>query len=160
MAQLVAQGGGGQEARPGRRQFERQGQAIESRRDRLRRREGVRIGIDSAADRACTHQEQIARRTKRERVERFNRSLRLPAYPESGKPRRKYMRAALAELEADASESAILGDQLFTDAYAGKRLGMRAIIFPLIRVKKTPFFRIKRALERGIMHGHGKKKGS
>ena len=97
---------------------------------------------------------------KRERVERFNRSLRLPAYPESGKPRRKYMRAALAELEADASESAILGDQLFTDAYAGKRLGMRAIIVPPIRDKKTPFFRIKRALERGIMHGHGKKKGS
>lgn len=96
---------------------------------------------------------------KRERVEHFNRSLRLPAYPESGKPRRKYMRAALAELEADASESAILGDQLFTDAYAGKRLGMRAIIVPPIRDKKTPFFRIKRALERGIMRGNRSKKG-
>ena len=95
---------------------------------------------------------------KRERVERFNRSLKLPAYPESGKPRRKYMRAALAELNADVSESAILGDQLFTDAYAGKRLGMRAIIVPPIRDKKTPFFRVKRALERGIMRGHGKRK--
>lgn len=94
---------------------------------------------------------------KRERVERFNHSLKLPAYPESGKPRRKYMRAALAELNADVSESAILGDQLFTDAYAGKRLGMRAIIVPPIKDKKTPFFRIKRTLERGIMHGHNKK---
>ena len=68
------------------------------------------------------------------------------------------MRAALAELNADVSESAILGDQLFTDAYAGKRLGMRAIIVPPIRDKKNPFFRVKRALERGIMRGHGKRK--
>ena len=45
-----------------------------------------------------------------------------------------------------------------TEAYAGKRLGMRAIIVPPIRDKKTPFFRVKRALERGIMRGHGKRK--
>lgn len=90
----------------------------------------------------------------RERVRIFNRSLGLPAYPESGKPRKKYLRAAIAELNASVRECAVLGDQLFTDAYAGKRLGMRAIIVPPINDKKTVFFRFKRSMEKPIMRSY------
>lgn len=96
---------------------------------------------------------------KSERVECFNAPLGLPAYANSKKPRRKYLLAAMNELNADPNESAILGDQLFTDAYAGNRLGLRTIIVPPIKDKKTPFFRIKRGMERCVMRGHRSENG-
>ena len=65
---------------------------------------------------------------------------------------------ALAALGADASRAAMLGDQLFTDAYAGKRMGMRALIVPPIKDKTTLFFRFKRALEKPIMKSYLKEK--
>ena len=78
----------------------------------------------------------------------------LPAYPDAGKPGSKYMKLALDELGADASCAAMLGDQLFTDAYAGKKLKMKAIILPPIKDKTTLFFRFKRALEKPIMKSY------
>ncbi len=89
-----------------------------------------------------------------ERVERFNASLGLLAYPDSKKPSRKTLLRAMAELGTSPDVCAVLGDQLFTDAYAGKRLGLRAIIVPPIKDKKTLFFRVKRALEKPIMHSY------
>ncbi len=86
-----------------------------------------------------------------ERVELFNKGLGLPAYANSRKPSRKTLRLAISRLGVKESECAVLGDQLFTDAYAGRRLGLRVLIVPPIRDKKTLFFRAKRALERPIM---------
>ncbi len=93
-----------------------------------------------------------------ERVERFNAALGLPAYPDSKKPSRKTLLRAISELGAELSDCAVLGDQLFTDAYAGKRLGLRAIIVPPIKDKKTLFFRAKRALEKPIMRSYEREK--
>lgn len=89
-----------------------------------------------------------------DRVEIFNKTLGLPAYPDSGKPGSKYLKLALSELETKAERAAVLGDQLFTDAYAGKRMGMKAIIVPPINDKKTLFFKLKRALEKPIMKSY------
>lgn len=85
------------------------------------------------------------------RVELFNRTLGLPAYPDCAKPKKKNLLIALRELGVNADECVFLGDQLFTDAYSGKRLGMKVIIVPPINDKKTLFFRFKRALEKPIM---------
>jgi len=93
-----------------------------------------------------------------DRVGLFNKTLGLPAYPDAGKPGSKYMKLALDTLGADASRAAILGDQLFTDAYAGKRMGMRALIVPPIKDKTTLFFKLKRALEKPIMKSYMKEK--
>jgi len=89
-----------------------------------------------------------------DRVELFNRTLGLPAYPDAGKPGSKYMKIALEALGSEPRRAAMLGDQLFTDAYAGKRMGMRALIVPPINDKKTLFFRFKRALEKPIMKSY------
>ena len=89
-----------------------------------------------------------------DRVELFNHTLSLPAYADCGKPGKKNLIRALDELGLDAGECAVLGDQLFTDAFAGKRLGMTAIIVPPIKDKKTLFFRFKRALEKPIMKSY------
>ena len=91
------------------------------------------------------------------RVERFNAKLGLDAYPDSHKPARKALDTAMARLGVDASETAVLGDQIFTDVWAGKRIGLRAILVPPIRDKKTLFFRFKRLLERPFLRAYRKR---
>ena len=83
-----------------------------------------------------------------ERVERFNRPFGFPAYAKSGKPGGKFILRAMSDMGSDVTSTALLGDQLLTDAAAGKRLGLYVIIVPPIRDKKTLFFRFKRLLER------------
>ena len=93
------------------------------------------------------------------RVNRFNAAWGLPAYPESGKPRKKYLLAAMNQLGVSPEETAVLGDQLLTDAYAGKHIGLPAIIVPPIRDKTNLFFRFKRLLERRYIRRYAKKHG-
>lgn len=82
------------------------------------------------------------------RVELFNRSLGLDAYPDSGKPKSKTLLLAMSKMGSDTTNTAVLGDQLLTDALAGHRLGMMALIVPPIKDKTTPFFKFKRMLEK------------
>ncbi len=87
-----------------------------------------------------------------ERVELFAGALGdVPAYPDSGKPRRKYLRIALRQLGVEPSRAAVLGDQLLTDCLSARRMGMKAYIVPPIKDKTTLFFRFKRWLERPFM---------
>ena len=83
----------------------------------------------------------------KERVELFNRELGLPAFWKSGKPFAKNLKKAMANMGSDCSNTAMLGDQLLTDAAAGKHIGLRTIIVPPIRDKSNAFFRAKRAME-------------
>ena len=92
-----------------------------------------------------------------ERVDLFNRELSLVAFSKSGKPFPKSLRAAMTLLGSDKSNTAMLGDQLLTDAMAGKHIGLRAIIVPPIRDKQNAFFRAKRALEVGSIRKYVKK---
>lgn len=88
---------------------------------------------------------------KPERVHLFNRNLGLPVYPDAGKPHRKYLRIALAEMGIPAKEAAMLGDQLLTDALAGNRMGMRVLIVPPIKNDGGLFFRCKRLIEKPVI---------
>ncbi len=93
------------------------------------------------------------------RVERFNKTLGLIAYPDSGKPGKKNLVRAMQEMNVSTEETAVLGDQLLTDCYAGKRLGLRAIIVPPIKDKTNLFFRFKRLLERRYIRRYAKEHG-
>lgn len=83
-----------------------------------------------------------------ERVERFNATLGLPAQWKSGKPFGRVMKRFMREWGVQRSEVAVLGDQLLTDALAAHGLGLRAIIVPPIRDKRSAFVRFKRWLEK------------
>ena len=85
------------------------------------------------------------------RVERFNQELGFFAIPKSGKPSPEPVLAAMQALEAEPSDCAMLGDQIFTDVLAGKRAGIRAILVKPIRDKKTLFFRFKRVMEKPLL---------
>ena len=91
-----------------------------------------------------------------ERVERFNRSLGLVAYAKTGKPFSRDMKRHLKHSGATPEQALVLGDQLITDAWAGHRLGVRVVIIPPIRDKRTAFFRFKRWLERPVIRKYMK----
>ena len=93
------------------------------------------------------------------RVERFNKSLGLIAYPDSGKPGRKTLERAMKELGVTHTETAMLGDQILTDCFAGKHIGLCAIIVPPIKDKTNLFFRFKRLVERPFIRKYARKNG-
>ena len=93
------------------------------------------------------------------RVEKFNRELGLSAYPDSGKPKKKTLLRAMEELGVTPSETAMLGDQLLTDAYAGLHTGLPALIVPPIKDKTNLFFLFKRLLERPFIRKYAKAHG-
>lgn len=91
------------------------------------------------------------------RVERFNRKIGLPFFTECGKPKKKKLLLAMRELGVTPEETAVLGDQLLTDALAGKRAGARTLIVPPIKDRTDAFFRFKRFLERPFNRAYMKK---
>lgn len=93
------------------------------------------------------------------RVERFNKELGLLAYADSGKPKTKKTRKAMAEMGVTVKETAGLGDQLLTDTLAAHNLGIPSIIVPPIKDKTNPFYKVKRAIERPYIRKYLKSKG-
>ena len=93
------------------------------------------------------------------RVELFNRSLGLDAYPDSHKPSGKTLIFAMNKMGSDATNTAVIGDQLLTDALAAHRLGLLAIIVPPIKDKTSLFFKFKRWLERPYIRRYKKLQG-
>ena len=94
-----------------------------------------------------------------DRVERFNSTLGLIAYHESGKPSKKALIRAMDALGVTREETAMMGDQLLTDSLGGKITGIPTIIVPPIRDKKSSFFRFKRWLERPVVKRFKKRNG-
>lgn len=82
-----------------------------------------------------------------ERVALFNKSFGYTAYSKAHKPLIGKLKRAMADVGAKKENSALLGDQLLTDAAAGNRAGLHVIIVPPIKDKLTFFFRFKRWLE-------------
>ncbi len=87
----------------------------------------------------------------RARVEGFNSARPdrgKPTYWKSAKPFTKSLRRAMREAGARREESMLLGDQLLTDAAAGKRAGLYTVIVPPIKDRTSLFWRVKRRIER------------
>ncbi len=91
------------------------------------------------------------------RVGLFNQNLGLPMYPKGGKPGRRSMRAAMEAIGASPDATAIMGDQVFTDVWAGKRVGIRTILVPPIKDKRDLGTRLKRVLEKPVMRYYRKR---
>lgn len=92
----------------------------------------------------------------RQRVERFAAPLGVKAFWDAAKPFRKTLDIAMAEMGSTVEDTAMLGDQLLTDAYAGKHIGLRTLIVPPIRDKRSLFVRAKRRIERPYIRKYWK----
>jgi HAD superfamily phosphatase (TIGR01668 family) len=93
----------------------------------------------------------------RARVDAFNATLGREAYWHSGKPFGRTFKKVMRGWGLPREQVAVLGDQLLTDALGAKALGLRVIIVPPIRDKKTAFVRFKRWLERPYIKAYHKK---
>ena len=91
------------------------------------------------------------------RVELFNKDLGLPAYYKAGKPFKKNVLNALSDMGVSADEAILMGDQVFTDVWAARNAGIRAILVPPIKDRRDLITRAKRILERPVIKKYKKR---
>ncbi len=92
-----------------------------------------------------------------ERVNLFNETLSLPAYPKAKKPFAKNLKRAMRDMNTDKTNTVMMGDQVFTDVLAARFAGIRAILVPPIKDKTDLLTRIKRWLEKPILKKYERK---
>lgn len=92
------------------------------------------------------------------RVDDFAAKIGVPAVSKAVKPRRIGFRRALKQMGLKASETAVLGDQLFTDILGGNRAGLFTILVTPLSQKEFIGTRLVRQVER-ILLRKLKKKG-
>lgn len=74
---------------------------------------------------------------KKERVDALARKLKIGCVKNAGKPSKKRMQAIIKQLGVRPEETALVGDQLFTDILAANRCGMVAVLVqPLDRKRE------------------------
>ena len=83
----------------------------------------------------------------KERVALFNRDINMPAYYKAGKPFKKNILRAMADIGTERAETIFMGDQILTDVWAAHNAGIRAILVPPIKDKTDLFTKFKRLLE-------------
>ena len=87
----------------------------------------------------------------KKRLEPFKNELVVDCYYSSRKPSKRKFLKVLKMFGFDLSETAIIGDQLFTDIKAANRAGVQAFLVKPVGNKSTLFIKIKRKFERKIL---------
>ena len=87
-----------------------------------------------------------------ERIRVFAQRLELPCVAKAMKPMPWGIRKGLQILQAEPSQTAIVGDQLFADVMAGRWAGIRSILVEPIHPEEEPWYtRAKRLPERFLL---------
>jgi hypothetical protein len=85
------------------------------------------------------------------RVAHFARQVGLPFISKAQKPRRSPFKKALEILGSKKEETAVLGDQIFTDVLGGNRTGLFTILVIPINPKEFIGTRIVRQCEKVVL---------
>ncbi len=88
---------------------------------------------------------------KKERVELFNKKLGFYATHKALKPRKGPIKKALLYFGTKPENTALVGDQLFTDIYGGNRMGLTTFLVTPIKNDETKFIVFKRKLEKMVL---------
>ncbi len=72
------------------------------------------------------------------RVDAYRKSLDVPGYGHVGKPRGTYFQKAMAEFHVTPGETAIVGDQIFTDVLGGNLAGIMTILVEPLALAGNP----------------------
>lgn len=92
----------------------------------------------------------LSNNTKK-RVEEFNKCLKLPAIHKAIKPSKAAFRRAMKLMDSLPENTAVIGDQLFTDVLGGNRLGLFTILVIPISNKEFIWTRFVRKLEAFVL---------
>ncbi|MEW6308633.1 MAG: YqeG family HAD IIIA-type phosphatase [Bacillota bacterium] len=89
----------------------------------------------------------IVSNNKAARVEQFASALGIPGMAMAGKPRRGSFRKAMQLMGTTAADTAVVGDQVFTDILGGNRLGTHTVLVQPIGTAEFVWTRLMRRLE-------------
>jgi len=95
---------------------------------------------------------------KRLRVERFNHNIGVHAIWKAGKPASKSYFQAMKLMGTDLNSTLFIGDQLFTDVWGAKRIGMKNILVRPIGKKEEIQIVLKRYLEKIVLYFYEKQR--
>ena len=93
----------------------------------------------------------ILSNNKRARVSDFACPLTVPCIHRAMKPFSRSFKKSLEILESSANETAIIGDQLMTDIFGGKRIGIYTILVKPISGTEDKSTKINRKIERLVL---------
>jgi len=88
----------------------------------------------------------ISNSSKSRRADDYARACNIPFIKCAGKPSPKALRAAMEQMGKQPEETALAGDQIFTDGLAANRAGVISIVVRPM-VLKNLFFRIRYGIE-------------
>lgn len=95
----------------------------------------------------------------KKRVQLFSRDLKLLAVHKAGKPGIRKLNIALNKLHLSPKNTAIVGDQVFTDMWCGHKAGLTCILTEPICDRDQLITKVKRGLERRVLQVYFKKQG-
>lgn len=94
---------------------------------------------------------------KKLRVERFNKNINVNSIFKAQKPYAKNYYIAAMMMRTKPETTVCIGDQLFTDIFGAKRIGMYTILVKPIGKKEEFQIVIKRYLEKIVLHFYKRK---
>jgi HAD superfamily phosphatase (TIGR01668 family) len=81
------------------------------------------------------------------RLQALSSRLGIPYVRRAWKPRRRGFRSAMQELGVGPDQTAVIGDQMFTDVLGGNRLGLRTIMVRPMARREFVGTKVSRAFE-------------
>ena len=93
-----------------------------------------------------------------ERINSFNRKLGVKAVARAGKPGLQGIGKALKLLGVRPEQTALIGDQIFTDVWCGKRKKIYTILVKPVAKRDEFSVWLKRGLERIVLHSYSKER--
>jgi len=88
------------------------------------------------------------------RLSTFNEALGLPAVHMAMKPLAFGMRRAMRMMGAVPENTVLIGDQIFSDIWCGKRTGVTTILTNPISPREALTVRLKRMLEKPVLRAY------
>lgn len=94
----------------------------------------------------------ITSNARRARVQYFSRALGVPGIANAAKPLARPFYRGMALLATNPKQTAIIGDQLFTDVLGGNRLGLHTVLVNPLSDVDLGATKLMRRLERRAWH--------
>lgn len=87
----------------------------------------------------------------KDRVVKFTQSIRIPAVYRAAKPGKRAFRKAMEIMDKTESQTAVIGDQIFTDIFGGNRIGLYTLLVMPINKNEFITTRYMRKLEKRMI---------
>lgn len=89
-----------------------------------------------------------------QRVEEFAAKIGVSSIAKAAKPRRRAFRQAMRAMGTEAHNTAVVGDQVFTDILGGNRLQLYTILVHPVATEEFWTTRLVRKVERQVVRRH------